>query len=250
MKVKKFSNAIAYFIGKITTNEKELQEKCEAVHAIFIEMVDYVRYWITYYRTHPADCFISNTLHDPNAHIITVDHGEELFIYHIIDLMFAGHGNISNLLSGGLAQLLLPQNRKYFDLLKTDPSLAPDIVEEMVRLISPTHRLSRVVLSNQKIEGHNIKKGDAICINLLKANYDPKVFENPDQMDIRRVKGDLKHLAFGHGGHLCIGRNLARLEARVMLCTIVERLPNLKLESIDFGSNATFRMVEKLNLTF
>lgn len=250
LKVKKYSNSIAYFIGKVTTNEAELEEKCKAVHSTFTEMVAYVRSWVSHYRKSPADCFISNTLHDPKARDITEHHGEDLFVYHIIDLMFAGHGNISNLLAGGLAQLLLPQNRKYFENLKKDRNLASDIVEEMVRLVSPTHRLSRVVKENQTIEGKSMNTGSAICVNVLKANYDPQAFPNPTQMDPSRSSAAIKHLSFGYGGHLCVGRNLARLQAKIMLLTISKKLPNLALEKIEFGENATFRMVEKAHFTF
>jgi len=246
-KIKSFSNAMAYFIGKEASNEKELEEKCKEVHGTFTEMMSYFRTLITHYRAHPSNCFISNTLHDPEAKQFTEKQGEELFIFHYIDLMFAGHGSISSLLSGGLAHLLLPQNRKYFDMLRTDPSIAPSVVEEMVRLVSPTQRISRVVLQDQDFKGYSLKKNQAICINLLKANNDPAVFPNPSRIEPGR---SATHLGFGHSHHLCSGRNLARLQARVMIRLVAKRLPSLGLDEIAFGTNATFRIAEKVNLSF
>jgi len=255
-KIKKFSNAIAYFIGTVTTSDSELDAKCNKVHQTFVEMVDYTKFWIAHYRKNPSDCFISNTLHDsnPEAREITEHHGENLFIFHIIDLMFAGHGNISNLLAGGLVQLLLPQNRKHFEELKKDSGLAPEIVEEMVRLVSPTHRLSRVVKEDLRVDERGgtttITTGQVICINLLKANYDPEHFPNPSELDPSRASAPTKHIAFGYGGHLCVGRNLARLQAKIMLCLVARRLPNLAYNDVGFGTNATFRIVENTEFTF
>ena len=84
---------------------------------------------------------------------------------------------------------------------------------------------------------------------LASANRDERVFEDPDEFDIRRENAN-KHIAFSHGIHFCLGAPLARLEARIAFELLTERLPDLRLspsdQHIEFDSNMSFRGPKEL----
>jgi cytochrome P450 len=82
------------------------------------------------------------------------------------------------------------------------------------------------------------------------ANRDPAVFQDPDKLDIRRDAG--KHLAFGYGGHYCLGAALARMEGEIAVGTLLRRFPNLRLatKKLRWRSGVTFRGLHELSLCF
>ena len=77
------------------------------------------------------------------------------------------------------------------------------------------------------MHGDTIRKGAAVIPLLGAANHDPTVFDDPEVFDIARTPNC--HLSFGHGNHFCLGAQLARMETKVALTTLLERNPNLRL---------------------
>jgi cytochrome P450 len=86
-------------------------------------------------------------------------------------------------------------------------------IEEMLRWTCPLHYFRRTATADTQINGQTIAEGDRVVMMYSSANFDESVFERPMEFDITRQSNP--HMAFGHGIHLCLGANLARMEARV-----------------------------------
>ncbi|MFD0266375.1 cytochrome P450 [Streptomyces sp. NPDC127106] len=114
--------------------------------------------------------------------------------------------------------------------LRAEPALVPRAVDELLRYIP--HRnavgLARIALEDVEVGGVTIPAGDAVYVSYLSANRDPEVFADPERLDLDRDDA-ASHLAFAHGPHYCPGATLARLESEVLLATLWDRFPGLRL---------------------
>ena len=111
--------------------------------------------------------------------------------------------------------------------LADEPDLIPQAIEELLRLWSPFQGLARYVAEDCEIGGQPIRQGERVLLLWPSANRDPDVFDNPDDFVLDR--NPVRHVAFGHGAHNCIGKYYARLEIRVALERILARLPEYEL---------------------
>ncbi|WP_432197485.1 cytochrome P450 [Streptomyces sp. bgisy027] len=141
-------------------------------------------------------------------------------------LLFAGHETTINSISNGILALL--RHPEQLQQLKADPSLMAGAVEEMLRYDGPVKLTVRWVNRDLELGGQTLRTGDRAYLVNSAANRDPSVFASPASFDIRRSPNP--HLAFGRGVHACIGAQLARLEMRVAIERILERLPGLRLD--------------------
>jgi cytochrome P450 len=89
--------------------------------------------------------------------------------------------------------------------------------------------VSREVTRDVELHGHRIPKGDLASFALGSANRDERRFADPDRFDLHRSNKN-EHVSFGLGAHFCLGSHLARMEARVAVAAMLERLPNLRLD--------------------
>ena len=112
-------------------------------------------------------------------------------------------------------------------LLRDDPALIPNAIEEILRYESPVQAVGRIVNEPLELGGAVLAKNDMVVSLVGAANRDPAIFKDPDRLDITRK--DLKPLSFGGGIHFCLGAQLARIEAAVVFETLVRRLPSLRL---------------------
>jgi cytochrome P450 len=112
--------------------------------------------------------------------------------------------------------------------LVENPDLIPSAVEELLRTESPVMLVPRVVHQAVTIGGVDLSPGEHVSLVLGAANGDEAEFADAHVVDLAREAN--RHLAFGGGHHLCLGMHLARLELRVGLDTILDRLPNLRLD--------------------
>jgi cytochrome P450 len=108
--------------------------------------------------------------------------------------------------------------------LLDDPSVIPNVVEELLRTETPVMLVPRVVKQAFTLGGIDLKPGDHVSLVLGAANRDDAEFTEPDSVDMAR--GVNRHLAFGGGHHLCLGMHLARLELRVALERFHARIPD------------------------
>ncbi|AKK29833.1 cytochrome P450 [Mycobacterium sp. EPa45] len=140
-------------------------------------------------------------------------------------LLIAGHETTVNLIANGILAML--RHREHWTALSTDPGLAPNIIEETLRYDPPVQLASRVAGADMEIGDIRIPKGDIMMILLAAAHRDPAVAERPDEFDPTR--NPIRHLAFGHGPHFCLGAPLARMEAAVALSAVTKRFPDAQL---------------------
>lgn len=140
-------------------------------------------------------------------------------------LLMAGHETTANQMALGVHSFL--SNPDQLQLLRNDPSLLRNAVEEMLRFHTIVHyNAFRVAVEDAEVAGQLIRKGEGVLALIPGANRDPAAFENPDVFDITR-KAD-HHVAFSYGIHQCLGQPLARVELQVVFGTIFERIPTLK----------------------
>ncbi|MEU4269148.1 cytochrome P450 [Streptomyces sp. NPDC026092] len=140
-------------------------------------------------------------------------------------LLAAGFDTTANMLSLGAFALL--QNPEQLDALRADPELTDKAVEELLRYLSVAKTFMRTTLEDVEVGGQTIEAGTTVFLSYNTANRDPERFPDPHTLDIRRESGG--HLAFGHGIHLCLGQQLARVEMRVAFSALFKRFPTLRL---------------------
>ena len=159
-------------------------------------------------------------------------------------LLVAGNETTTNLIGNGLLALL--RNPAQLEILRDDPSLLEGAVEELLRYDSPVQFTSRFVLEDTELNGHKVEAYQQLIVLIGAANHDPEVFAEPERLDVTRT--DVRHLAFGHGIHYCLGAPLARLEGQVALGALIERYPNLRLatDSPEWGDNIILRGLKSL----
>jgi cytochrome P450 len=161
-------------------------------------------------------------------------------------LLVAGNETTTNLIANSLVALL--RNPDQLQALRDDPALLEPGIDELLRYDSPVQATSRIALEPLEICGRHARKGEELILLLGSANRDPRVFHDPDRLELAR--GDTRHLAFGHGIHFCLGAQLAKLEARIAVAALVERFPSLRLaeREIEWGSNVILRGPARLDL--
>lgn len=158
-------------------------------------------------------------------------------------LLIAGHETTVNLIANAiLAMLRAP---RHWAALAGDVDRASTIIEETLRHDPPVQLVGRVAAEEMTIGGVTVPGGDTMMLLLAAAQRDPTVFVRPDEFDPNRE--DMRHLAFGHGVHFCLGAPLARLEARLALSAVTARFPNARLDGeVTYRPNVTLRGLASL----
>jgi cytochrome P450 len=160
--------------------------------------------------------------HDQGDHLS----GEEL-VAMLGLLLAAGHETTVNLIGNGVLALL--RNPEQLALVRREPARWADAVEEVLRWDgSIQNAIWRFTREEVRVGDVVIPAGEAVAISVASADRDPARFEDPERFDVARAGRG--HMAFGHGIHTCLGGPLARLEARVALPRVFERLPDLRLD--------------------
>ncbi|MAT93437.1 MAG: cytochrome [Halioglobus sp.] len=128
-----------------------------------------------------------------------------------VQLTVAGNETTRGLISSGMHELM--RRPELMRQLREQPQRLPQAIEEMLRWTCPLHYFRRTATRDTQIGDQAIAEGDRVVMLYSSANFDEAVFDEPMTFDITRDPNP--HMAFGHGIHLCLGANLARLEARV-----------------------------------
>ncbi|MFC5833479.1 cytochrome P450 [Nonomuraea insulae] len=165
-------------------------------------------------------------------------------------LLFAGHDTTMAMM--GLSTLTLlthPEQRK--DLLE-HPERIGTAIEELMRYLTIVQfGLGRVAKEDLEIGGQPIKQGELVVVAMNAANRDPRVFADPESLDLDRKM--VRHLGFGYGVHACLGQNVARAELRTVLPKLFQRFPGLRLavplEEVPMDTTGTNYGVRKLMIT-
>jgi cytochrome P450 len=197
----------------------ELDRAAKASQALF----EYFCTIIADRREHPADDVISVLVRAELEGIRLTD--EEICSFLRL-LLPAGaettYRSSSNLLYGLLT------NPDQLDALRADRALLPQAIEEGLRWEAPLIGILRTATRDSEVEGVLVPAGSVIAVNIGSANHDEKVWEKPEEFDIFRPPR--QHLAFAWGPHMCLGIHLARMETRVVLTQVLDRLPGLRTD--------------------
>jgi cytochrome P450 len=148
----------------------------------------------------------------------------------IIVLLTAGMDTTANLICEVVK--LLEANPDQRAILREDPSLIPQAVDEGLRWRGSSIGQMRVTTKYVEIGGHSIAAGTLVWAALASANHDEDRFPDPRRFDIGRENAS-EHLGFGKGTHFCVGAPLGRLEARIAIETLLKRIPSLRVPDLD-----------------
>ena len=142
-------------------------------------------------------------------------------------LLFGGIETTDGMIANAFRHVLSSDEARV--ALTRRPALAADAIEESLRLEPAAAVVDRYSTRDVELGGARIGRRELVRISLSAANRDPSVFDDPHRFDLLRSNAKL-HAAFAHGPHVCLGMHLARLEARVALVRVLERLPGLRLD--------------------
>jgi cytochrome P450 len=179
--------------------------------------------------------------------------GTELDDAEVLDLalVFAAAGHdTSGALLGNLVHALLVHPDQ-LTLLHRDRGLIDGAIEETLRWNPPVQYAERVAIAETQLGGVRIPAGDLLLAMISAANRDAALVDDPERFDIGRPP--VRHTGFGAGAHFCTGAGLARLEAGVMLATLLDRLPGLRLApdpQLSWAPSRLLRRLERLPLRF
>jgi cytochrome P450 len=216
--IKAWSDRLAAYLGGAVDARDNFAEASAGVGAL----VEYFRDLIRRREREPRD--------DLTTLMLRAEHeGDHLtrdeVVANCILLLFAGHETTTNLIGNGLFHLL--RHPAQVALLRADPSLLHGAVEELLRYDGPVPATVKIATDDVPWHGRTIRRGEMVVPFLASANRDPAQFPDPDALDVRRHPE--RHVAFAWGIHFCLGAWLARLEARVVLDTVLRRLSGLSL---------------------
>jgi len=131
--------------------------------------------------------------------------------------------------STGNLLLTLLSNPDQLDEVRADRSRIAAAIEESLRFETPLLNITRLATKDTDIDGVPIPAGSTVMLMLAAANREEERYLEPDLFDINRAE-PRPHISFGHGPHICLGMHLARMEMRVALNLLFDRLPNLRLD--------------------
>lgn len=148
---------------------------------------------------------------------------EDMLIHETLLLLIGGDETTRHVISGGIDELLRHPDQMAY--LRKHPEAIPLAVEEMLRWVTPIKNMNRTVMSDLDFHGTQLKAGVKVLLLYPSANRDGAKFDRPDEFDVTRSPNE--HMAFGFGAHHCLGNQLARLELKAMVDTVLRRLPDL-----------------------
>lgn len=162
-------------------------------------------------------------------------------------LVAAGLETTRNAAALGLLELI--RRPEQFNLWRADRSITESACEEILRFTTPSKHKLRVATDDTEIGGKQIRKGDWVVVWLASANRDEAMFDRPQELDLTRNPN--RHLTFGIGEHLCLGRNLARLELQALLPRILELMPSVELvEPADYLASDNTNGLKSLRVRY
>ena len=207
-----------------------IEQRIQAEYGVN-EFQHYFAEQINLRRTEPQDDLLTNLLNasiDDDDPEVTdkrqLDMAEMLSI--VQQLLVAGNETTTKTLTEMIR--LLAENPAEWEKLKADPSRAEKVVEETLRLSTPTQGMWRILTKDTELGGVQLTKGQRIIIVFASANRDEALYDDPDGFNPDR-EHLRENLAFGKGIHFCLGANLSRLEGKVAAEELSKRIDTITL---------------------
>ncbi|EID11583.1 cytochrome P450 [Mycolicibacterium phlei] len=172
----------------------------------------------------PAEDAVSDLAERVNAGEISIKEAAQLGT----GLLIAGHETTANMI--GIGVLALLENPEQAAVLRDtdDPKFIANAVEELMRYLSIIQNgQRRIAVEDIEIAGETIRAGEGIILDLAPANWDARVYPEPDKLNLSRDASG--QLGFGYGRHQCVGQQLARAELQIVFHTLLRRIPTLRL---------------------
>jgi cytochrome P450 len=216
--LKRWSDGVAGF----TASARITPEQAAHAEDVAREAEEYLMGFFEEVRKTPNDGLLSRIVNSQSEEDGLTD---KEIVGLTIQLFFAGFETTEGLI--GNMVMTLVNHPEQLALLRSKPELIDAAVEETLRYESSILKQSRVASEDVEILGQKIKAGDYVHFMIGSANHDPARFNNPQIFDIARP--DAGNISFGHGIHFCIGAPLSRLEARIAIRQLLERMPKISI---------------------
>ena len=239
--LKRWSDDFAEMLGNFQHNPERVSRVRRSVE----EMTQYFESAIKQTKKHPRQGLIHSFL---TAEVDGDRFTEDEVIANTVVTMVGGMETTTNLIANGVLTLL--RNPDEFSKLKSDHSLIPSAIEEMLRYEPPSQHTARLAPYDIELGGKKIRKNQAVIAVMAAGNRDPERFPDPDRFDITRT--DNRHLSFGWAAHFCFGAALARIEGQAAFEGILQRIPDLHLaqDPLVWRTNLGLRGLKALRVTF
>jgi cytochrome P450 len=219
---KRWADVMLAMSYTIAGGEEESRAAMAEFGAVTVEMDAYLTGLLEGRRAEPTGDLLSGLVEaEVDAERLTQE--EILGFFQL--LLLAGSETTTNLINN--AMLCLVENPDQYTRLLAAPELLPSAIEEVLRYRSPLQWMYRLTRRDVEMHGQVIPAGTLVLVMIGSANRDPKQFCDAERFDITREPNP--HLAFGHGVHFCLGAPLARLEARIALADLLERVKDFRL---------------------
>jgi len=246
---KRWSDDSIAGIGAVVSRDRAL-EMARGV----VEFQQYFAAELERRRSEPRDDMLSDLVHaridDPDGDEDTAPLSMPEMLSILQQLLVAGNETTTKLVTEACRMLI--ENPEAAARVRENRELVPNLVEEALRLATPTQGMFRKVTRDTELAGVSIPAGSMCVLMYASANRDEAMFPVPDELQPERSNAK-EHLAFGRGIHFCIGASLARAEATVALDRIIDRLPDLRYApGNDFAYEPSFilRGLKRLDLEF
>ena len=146
------------------------------------------------------------------------------------------------------AIMLFAQHPDQWDLIRQNPALIPQAINEIVRLETPIQHFSRYVTQQVAVDAVSLPQGARAIVLYASANRDERKWNDAEVFNVMRA-GTAEHLAFGFGEHVCVGSHLARMEIRALLAALAKRVKRFELGKTERVLNNVLRGLAKCEVT-
>lgn len=219
---------------------KDLKRVSEAAK----ELIDFFSQHIQALQKHPKNSILLD-LKDLSKQL-GIQISDKQLVSVAIFLFVAGVETSASLIGTGIKNLY--EHKDQLERLKNEESLAEIAIEELLRFDGPVQIIGRIALEEVVLGGKIIPRGSYLTLCLAAANRDPKVFKHPERLDFSRK--ELKHLAFGHGIHYCLGDWLGKLQGKIAIQKFIKRFPNYSIpeQQLEWNNNLSVRSLKRLRI--
>ena len=217
-------------------------------HAAVKEEYDWFATALDERRANPRDDLLNLVAHATvEGRPLTIE--EQLG--HCTQFLVAGNETTTATLAEGIRQLCLNPDQEA--AVRNDHSLIPNLVEETLRLATPTSNMWRITKQDYTLGGVELPRGSMVLLKYFSSNHDDAMFDAPMEFDVTRDNAK-RHIAFGFGTHVCIGQHLSRLEMIVAWEKLFAGTTGMRLdcapEELEYMPNILLRGLEELPVIF